>query len=64
MLSIYLFFIIVLTYILTVTLVIFGCAGSSLLCGLSLVVVSGGYSLAAVQRLLIEVTSLVTENRL
>ena len=34
-------------------LFVFGHAGCSLLCGLSLVVVSGGYSLAAVRRRLI-----------
>ena len=43
---------------------IFGCAGSSLLHGLSLVAVSGGYSLVAVCRLLITVASLVVKHRL
>ena len=38
---------------------IFGCAGSSLLYGLSLAVTSGGYSLVKVPRLLIVVASLV-----
>ena len=33
-------------------------------CGLSLVVASGGHSLAAMQRLLIAVASLVVEHRL
>ena len=42
-------------------LLIFGCAGSSLLRGLSLVVVSGGYSSIAVWGLLITVASLVAE---
>ena len=42
----------------------FGCAGSSLLHGLSLVVVSGGYSLVAVRRFLKVVTSFVMERRL
>ena len=41
---------------------IFGCAGSSLLYGLSLVVTSGGYSLVKVPRLLIVVASLVAEH--
>ena len=41
----------------------FGCAGSLLLRGVSLVRVSRGYSLVAVQRLLIAVASLV-EHRL
>ena len=54
-------------------LFIFGCAGSSLLHGLSLVVASGGYSLVAMGRLLIAVgnlcncrnkASLVGEHRL
>ena len=40
----------------------FGCAGSSLLCGLSLVVESEGYSLVAVRGLLIAVASLVAEH--
>ena len=39
-------------------------AGSSLLCGLSLVAASGRYSLVAVQGLLIAVASLVAEHRL
>ena len=39
----------------------FGCAGSSLLRSLSLVVTSGGYSLVVVRRLLIVVASLVVE---
>ena len=38
---------------------IFDCAGPLLLCGFSLVVASGGYSLAAVHRLLIAVASFV-----
>ena len=42
-------------------LLIFGCAGSSLLSSLSLVVTSGGYSLVVVHRLLILVASLVVE---
>ena len=41
----------------------FGCTASSLLCGLSLVTVSGNYSLV-VHRLLVLVASLVTEHRL
>ena len=41
--------------------VIFGCAGSSLLCGFSFVVVCGGYSLGAVFGLLIAAASLVGE---
>ena len=45
-------------------LLIFGCAGSSLLCGLSPVVVSGGYSSVAVWGLLIAVASLVAEQAL
>lgn len=44
-------------------LFIFGCCGSSLLCGLSLVVAGGGYSLA-VPGLLIAVVSLFVQNRL
>ena len=43
---------------------IFGCAGSSLLHGLSLVAVSGGCSLVAVRELLIAVASLVAEDGL
>ena len=39
---------------------IFGHAGSSLLCGLSLVVAAGGCSLAAVLRLLTAVLRLLT----
>ena len=42
----------------------FGCLGSSLLCGLCLVVASGGCSLVVVLRLLIAVTSLVAEHGL
>ena len=42
----------------------FGCAGSSLLCGLSLVAASRGYSLVAVWGLLVAVVSLVVEDRL
>ena len=42
----------------------FGCAGSSLLCGLSLVAARGGYSLVAVHRFLIVVSSLVAEHGL
>ena len=38
---------------------IFDCAGPLLLCGFSLVVASGGYSLVAVHRLLIAVASFV-----
>ena len=46
-------------------LFIFGCTGSSLaVCGLSLVIVSRGCSLAAVRGLLIAVASLVAEHRL
>ena len=46
-------------------LFIFGCAGSSLLRGLSsLVSVSRGYSLVMVCRLLLEVTALAVERRL
>ena len=45
-------------------LFIFGCAGSSLLCGLSLVAESESYSLVAVCRLLIVVASFVAEHRL
>ena len=41
----------------------FGCAGSSLLCGLSLVVERGGYSLV-VCGLLIVVVSLVVDHKL
>ena len=39
----------------------FGCAGSSLLCGLSLVAASRAYSVVAVHGLLIAVASLVAE---
>ena len=43
----------------------FGCAGSCfLLCGLSLVAVSGGYSLVVVDGLLTAVASLVAEHGL
>ena len=45
-------------------LFIFGCAGSSLLRGLSLVTASGGYSLIAVLGLLISMATLVVEHRL
>ena len=45
-------------------LFIYGCAGSSLLLKLSLVVVSGAYSLVVAHRFLIAVTSLVAEHRL
>ena len=45
-------------------LFIFGCAGSSLLRGLCLVVVSRGYSLVAVVGLLTAVASFVAEPRL
>ena len=41
---------------------IFGCAGSLLLCRLSLVAGSGGHSLVEVHGLLIAVASLVLEN--
>ena len=44
-------------------LFILGCAGSLLLPGFSLVVASGGYSLAVVRGLLIAVVSLVVEHR-
>ena len=44
-------------------LFILGCCGSSLLCGLSLVVARGGYSLA-VPGLLIALASLFMEHRL
>ena len=44
-------------------LVYFGCVGSSLLHGLSLAVVSGGYSPVAVRGLLIAVASLTAERR-
>ena len=40
-----------------------GCAGSSLLHGISLVMTSGGYFLVKVPRLLIVVASLVAEHR-
>lgn len=43
---------------------IFGYAGSSLLCGLSLAEEIGGYSLAAVLGFLTAVASLVAEHRL
>ena len=42
----------------------FGCAGSSLPRGLSLVATSGGYSLAVARGLLIAVASLTEEHRL
>ena len=42
---------------------LYGCAGSSLLCVLSLVAASRGYSLAAMRRLFVAVASLV-EHRL
>ena len=42
----------------------FDCAGSSLLCWLSLAVASGSYSLVVVRGLLIEVASLISEYRL
>ena len=42
---------------------ILGCTRSSLLCGLTLVAVSGGYSLVAVHGFLIEVVSLIVEHR-
>ena len=42
----------------------YGCAGSSFLHGLSLVVASGGYSLVAILRLLTVVASLVAYCRL
>ena len=45
-------------------LLIFGCAGSSLLTGFSLVATSGGYSLVAMHGLLIAVASLIAEHRL
>ena len=45
-------------------LFIFGCAGSSLMLRLSLVVASRGYSLVAVHGLLIVVAFLVAEHRL
>ena len=45
-------------------LFIFGCCGSSLLCGLSLVVARGGYSLVVVCGLLIVTASLVSERRI
>ena len=44
-------------------LLIFGCAGSSLLTGFSLVATSGGYSLVAMHGLLIAVASLIVEHR-
>ena len=43
-------------------LLIFGCAGSSLLTGFSLVATSGGYSLVAMHGLLIAVASLIVEH--
>ena len=43
---------------------IFGYAGSLLLCGLSMVVVSGNYSLVAKHRLLLVMSSLVEEQGL
>ena len=45
-------------------LFIFGCAGSSLLCGFSLVVPIRGYSLVLVCGILIVVASLVAERGL
>ena len=46
-------------------LFIFGCAGSSFaVCRLSIVAASRGYSLVAVRGLLIEVASVVAEQRL
>ena len=45
------------------SLFIFGCAGSLLLCGLSVVVASGSYSLVAEHRLLV-MASLVGEHGL
>ena len=45
-------------------LIIFGCAGSSLLLRLSLVEASGGYSLLVVCGLLVAVASLVVGQRL
>ena len=46
-------------------LLFFGCGGSSLLhTGFSLVAASGGYSLAAVLRILIAIASLMAEHRL
>ena len=45
-------------------LFIFGCAGSLLVRGLSLVAASGGYSLTVVRGLLIAVASLVAEHGL
>ena len=41
-----------------------GCAGSLLLCGFSLVALSGGYSLVAVRGLIIVMASLVGEHGL
>ena len=43
-------------------LFIFGCAGSSLLCALSLVAVSGSYALGVVHGLLLVVVSLVVKH--
>ena len=51
-------------FFLTFYLFIYGCAGSSLLLKLSLVVVSGAYFLVVAHRFLIAVTSLVAEHRL
>ena len=51
-------------YLLSYLLFIFGCAGSSLLHGLSLVTASEGYSLLQVHGLLIEVPPLVLGLRL
>ena len=42
----------------------YGCAGSALLCGLSLVAARRGYSLVAVRRLLVALASLVVQHRL
>ena len=44
--------------------VYFWLPGSLMLCSLSLVAVSGGYSLVVVHRLLIAVASLIAEHRL
>ena len=55
---------ILLKHIYILLFIIFGCAGSSFLCRLSLVVESGGYTVAAVVGLLIVVASLVAKHRL
>ena len=47
-----------------IILFIFGCAGSLLLCGLSLVLGTRGYSLAVAYRLLIVVASLAAKHGL